>query len=47
MAVTQNLENTPCDIEDYKSDRVSDQVVKVIQSYTDYVNRVIWKKSIL
>lgn len=33
------------DIEDYSSSQVSSHVVKVIQSYTDYVNRVVWKKS--
>lgn len=32
------------DIEDYVSSQVSSQVVKVIQSYTDYINRVVWKK---
>ncbi len=33
------------DIEDYSSNQVSAQVVKVIQSYTDYIDRVVWKKS--
>lgn len=33
------------DVEDYSSSQVSTQVVKVIQSYTDYINRVVWKKS--
>jgi UDP-N-acetylglucosamine 2-epimerase (non-hydrolysing) len=47
MAIAQNASSIPLDVEDYKSDRVSDQVVKVIQSYTDYINRVIWKKTIL
>lgn len=46
MAVTQFEKYKPLDIADYASDRVSDQVVKVIQSYTDYVNRVVWRKKI-
>ena len=44
MAVTQFETFKPLDIGDYSSDRVSDQVVKIIQSYTDYINRVIWRK---
>ncbi len=47
IAVSQFKDYPPLDIEDYSSDRVSDQVVKVIQSYTDYVNRVVWRKNIL
>lgn len=47
ISVTQFKKLLPYDIEDYKSDRVSDQVVKIIQSYTDYINRVVWKKKIL
>ncbi len=46
IAVSQFEKYKPLDIEDYKSDRVSDQVVKIIQSYTDYVNRVVWRKKI-
>lgn len=46
MVVTQFEKYKPLDIEDYSSDRVSDQVVKIIQSYTDYVNRVVWRKKI-
>ena len=44
MAITQFEILKPRDIDDYKSDCVSDQVVKVIQSYTDYINRVVWRK---
>ncbi len=44
MATQQFEKFRPLDIPDYASERVSDQVAKVIQSYTDYVNRVVWRK---
>lgn len=30
--------------EDYMDDNVSEKVVKIIYSYTDYINRTVWKK---
>ncbi len=44
IAVNQFINYIPLDVQDYQSEKVSDQVVKVIQSYTDYINRVVWRK---
>jgi UDP-N-acetylglucosamine 2-epimerase (non-hydrolysing) len=29
---------------DYETDNVSKKVVRIIVSYTDYINRTVWKK---
>ncbi|WP_419169039.1 non-hydrolyzing UDP-N-acetylglucosamine 2-epimerase [Halobacteriovorax sp.] len=46
IAIEQAKEFENNDIEDYKNQNISFQVVKVIQSYTDYINRTTWKKTL-
>ncbi len=44
MAVDMSDQIVP-NIEDYDNQQLSRQVVRIIQSYTDYINRTVWKKS--
>lgn len=40
----EETQNSSYEVYDYNIDNVSDKVVKLIISYTDYVNRTLWKK---
>tara|TARA_B110000003_G_scaffold255543_1_gene272423 strand:+ start:36549 stop:37679 length:1131 start_codon:yes stop_codon:yes gene_type:complete len=41
---TRGKERLIKEVDDYKISNVSDKIVRIILSYTDYVNRVVWKK---
>jgi UDP-N-acetylglucosamine 2-epimerase (non-hydrolysing) len=41
---TRGNERLIKEVNDYKISNVSDKIVRIILSYTDYVNRVVWKK---
>lgn len=43
-AQTLSAERTQRIVADYSIPNVSEKVVRIIHSYTDYVNRVVWKK---
>ena len=37
-------QNSLCIVADYQMPNVSEKVVRILHSYTDYVNRTVWKK---
>ena len=45
LAVNMNKENDlGIPVPDYVDENVSDKVVKIIQSYTGIVNKMVWRK---
>ena len=48
VAVAHNTEDNRviCEVKDYTATNVSKKILRIILSYTDYVNRTVWHKNI-
>ena len=44
LVLESQSKNTLRQVADYSMPNVSDKVLRIILSYTDYINRVVWKK---
>lgn len=42
---SRGTERTLRMVDDYRSDNVSEKILRIIQGYTDFVNRRVWRKS--
>ena len=40
----QKNDDLGTDVPDYTNENVSTKIVRIIQSYTDVVNKVVWRK---
>ena len=45
LAQHKNGQGTISTVEDYEGGRVSVKVVRIIQSYTDYIRRTVWREN--
>ena len=44
LVKNQNMSEILIDVDDYKSTNISSKVERLLLSYTDYVNKTVWKK---
>ena len=45
IKIVTSQESKPHIVEDYDVDYVGAKVVKIIMSYTGYINRTVWRKN--